>query len=157
MKRFKFSFLLLFTVLVVGINSYAKDKNTTKTEKVYMFGFSASFNDSLVYITDIQGVDSVEIEPKTDFLVGRTAYGNQLQFYLADYKERPNMVGMYETALPKEVPEKMRELLAWYHGISVKTLSVMAQFHARYEALHPFQDGRDEFSFKREINKVISE
>ena len=51
------------------------------------------------------------------------------------------MVGMYETALPKEVPEKMRELLAWYHGISVKTLSVMAQFHARYEALHPFQDG----------------
>ena len=35
----------------------------------------------------------------------------------------------------------MRELLTWYHGISVKTLSVMAQFHARYEALHPFQDG----------------
>ena len=60
---------------------------------------------------------------------------------IGDYKERPNMVGMYETALPKEVPEKMRELLAWYHGISVKTLSVTAQFHARYEALHPFQDG----------------
>ena len=62
-------------------------------------------------------------------------------YAIGDYKERPNMVGMYETALPKEVPEKMRELLAWYHGISVKTLSVMAQFHARYEALHPFQDG----------------
>ena len=62
-------------------------------------------------------------------------------YAIGDYKERPNMVGMYETALPKEVPEKMRELLAWYHGISVKTLSVMAQFHGRYEALHPFQDG----------------
>ena len=62
-------------------------------------------------------------------------------YAIGDYKERPNMVGIYETALPKEVPEKMKELLAWYHGISVKTLSVMAQFHARYEALHPFQDG----------------
>lgn len=62
-------------------------------------------------------------------------------YAIGDYKKRPNMVGMYETALPKEVPEKMRELLAWYHEIPDKTLSVMAQFHARYEALHPFQDG----------------
>src|SRR5699024_12360747 len=54
-------------------------------------------------------------------------------YAIGDYKERPNMVGMYETALPKEVPEKMRELLAWYHGISVKTLSVMAQFHRSEE------------------------
>ncbi|WP_343215681.1 MULTISPECIES: Fic family protein [unclassified Eubacterium (in: firmicutes)] len=35
----------------------------------------------------------------------------------------------------------MRELLTWYHKIPDKTLSVMAQFHTRYEALHPFQDG----------------
>ena len=62
-------------------------------------------------------------------------------YAIGDYKKRPNMVGMFETSLPKEVPEKMRELLAWYHEIPDKTLSVMAQFHARYEALHPFQDG----------------
>ena len=62
-------------------------------------------------------------------------------YAIGDYKKRPNMVGMYETALPKEVPEKMRDLLTWYHEIPDKTLSIMAQFHARYEALHPFQDG----------------
>lgn len=62
-------------------------------------------------------------------------------YAIGDYKKRPNMVGMYETALPREVPEKMRELLAWYHEIPIKTLAVMAEFHARYEALHPFQDG----------------
>ena len=45
-------------------------------------------------------------------------------YAIGDYKERPNMVG-----------------IAWYHEISAKTLSVMAQFHGRYEALHPFQDG----------------
>ena len=58
-----------------------------------------------------------------------------------EYKKRPNMIGIYETALPKDVPEKMQELLAWYSEIPVKTLAIMAQFHARYESLHPFQDG----------------
>lgn len=62
MKRFKISFLLIFATLAIGISAYAKDKNTTGPTKVYMFGFSASFNDSLVYITDIQAVDSVMIE-----------------------------------------------------------------------------------------------
>ena len=33
---------------------------------------------------------------------------------IGDYKERPNMIGMYKTALPKDVAEKMRELLQWY-------------------------------------------
>ena len=60
---------------------------------------------------------------------------------IGDYKERPHLVGMYDSALPKALPEKMRELLAWYPAISANTLSVMAQFHGRYEALHPFQDG----------------
>ncbi|MBU3852826.1 MAG: hypothetical protein H9789_03180 [Candidatus Paraprevotella stercoravium] len=143
MKRFKFSFLLLFTVLVVGINSYAKDKNTTKTEKVYMFGFSASFNDSLVYITDIQGVDSVEIEPKTDFLVGRTAYGNQLQFYLADYKERPNTTCVvFFDKKEDKLRKKYNKILKRYKNSKETILKNLT---------------RDEFSFKREINKVISE
>lgn len=143
MKRFKFSFLLLFTVLVVGVNSYAKDKNTTKTEKVYMFGFSASFNDSLVYITDIQAVDSVEIEPKTDFLVGRTAYGNQLQFYLADYKERPNTTCVvFFDKKEDKLRKKYNKILKRYKNSKETILKNLT---------------RDEFSFKREINKVISE
>ena len=62
-------------------------------------------------------------------------------YAIGEYKKRSNMVGMYETALPREVPEKMKELLSWYHKITDKTLAVMAEFHARYEALHPFQDG----------------
>lgn len=35
-------------------------------------------------------------------------------YAIGDYKERPNMIGMYKTALPKDVAEKMRELLQWY-------------------------------------------
>ena len=62
-------------------------------------------------------------------------------YAIGEYKKRPNMIGIYETALPEDVPEKIQELLAWYHEIPVKPLAIMAQFHARYESLHPFQDG----------------
>ncbi len=51
------------------------------------------------------------------------------------------MIGMYETVLPKDVPAKMEELLEWYHSQPLKELSYMAEFHAKYEAIHPFQDG----------------
>ncbi len=59
---------------------------------------------------------------------------------IGDYKERPNMIGMYKTALPKDVAEKMRELLQWYSN-QEKDLTTLAEFHARYEIIHPFQDG----------------
>jgi len=62
-------------------------------------------------------------------------------YAIGDYKKRPNIIGMYETTLPKDVPSKMQELLTWYHRISAKTLEVMAEFHTRYECIHPFQDG----------------
>lgn len=61
-------------------------------------------------------------------------------YAIGDYKKRPNIVGMYETVCPDKVPEAMNELLAWYDSQAV-TLEVLAEFHARYESIHPFQDG----------------
>lgn len=61
-------------------------------------------------------------------------------YVVGDYKKRPNMIGLHDTESPKNVPEKMAELLAWYEEQQV-TLGVLAEFHARYEAIHPFQDG----------------
>lgn len=62
-------------------------------------------------------------------------------YAIGDYKKRPNMIGIYETVLPKDVPKRMSELPRWYHETPGKTLTVMAEFHARYESIHPFQDG----------------
>ena len=61
-------------------------------------------------------------------------------YAIGDYKKRRNIIGTYETAYPEEVPLKMQELLLWYHS-QTATLSVCAEFHARYESIHPFQDG----------------
>ena len=48
---------------------------------MYIVGVSASFTDSLVYFTDIQFVDSVELG-KNDLLPMRDQYSDQLDIYL---------------------------------------------------------------------------
>lgn len=61
-------------------------------------------------------------------------------YTIGDYKKRPNMVGMNKTALPSKVNDEMKSLLEWYSG-KEKTIETLAEFHARYESIHPFQDG----------------
>ena len=51
--------------------------------KMYMFGFAASFSDSIVHFTDVQELKDVWIDTKTDFLLGRDSYSYQLRDYLA--------------------------------------------------------------------------
>ena len=59
-----------------------------------MFGTSASFCDSIVYFTDIQVVDSAWIDEKTNFLVNRWDYSNQLRshFNLTGHPNRTCVV-----------------------------------------------------------------
>lgn len=61
-------------------------------------------------------------------------------YAIGDYKKRPNMIGIYQTVLPSKVEDEMTKLLEWYHS-QPKTLATLAEFHARYESIHPFQDG----------------
>ena len=58
----------------------AKDKS--KGQKTYLFGLSASFNDSTIYITEIQEVSPVSYAPKTGFLNSRDGYSYQLKSYM---------------------------------------------------------------------------
>ena len=62
-------------------------------------------------------------------------------FAVGDYKKLPNEVGGKVTALPKEVPAKMKELIADYNAKKEKTFDELLDFHYRFECLHPFQDG----------------
>lgn len=50
------------------------------------------------------------------------------------------MIGTYQTARPEDVKNEIISLLHWYRKQEVN-LSVLAEFHARYECIHPFQDG----------------
>lgn len=61
-------------------------------------------------------------------------------YAIGDYKQRPNMIGMYQTVRPENVTREMYLLMEWYNNQDVD-ISVLAEFHARYESIHPFQDG----------------
>lgn len=62
-------------------------------------------------------------------------------FNVGAYKKFPNEVGGNETCPPKEVTEKMKELLINYHAIENKSIVDIIDFHHKFEVIHPFQDG----------------
>lgn len=62
-------------------------------------------------------------------------------FAVGDYKRHPNEVGGKETALPEEVPERIKALLLSYNSTREKTLEEILDFHYELESIHPFQDG----------------
>lgn len=61
-------------------------------------------------------------------------------YAIGDYKQRPNMIGMYQTTSPENVAREMFLLMEWYNSQKVD-IAILAEFHARYEGIHPFQDG----------------
>lgn len=61
-------------------------------------------------------------------------------YNIGEYKARRNIVGGIHTALPQDVPQKMKQLLEKYKKME-KNIETMAVFHAEYESIHPFQDG----------------
>jgi len=62
-------------------------------------------------------------------------------YAIGDYKKRTNTVGGLIVANPTEVADKMKELLVWYHMQEKVTIATLAELHAKYELIHPFQDG----------------
>ena len=73
--------LLALILLTMSLGMTAKNKTV---QKVYLYGFSASFKDSVVYFTDIQELENVSVAERTGFLYGRDSYSNQLREYLAE-------------------------------------------------------------------------
>lgn len=62
-------------------------------------------------------------------------------FNVGDYKKLPNEVGGNATCPPEEVHARMKALLSAYNAKSPKALVDIIDFHQKFEAIHPFQDG----------------
>ena len=62
-------------------------------------------------------------------------------FAVGEYKRLPNEVGGSETTPPEQVKQQMRTLIQEYNALKVKCLDDIIDFHQRFEAIHPFQDG----------------
>ena len=62
-------------------------------------------------------------------------------FVVGGYKARANMVGGRETTKPEDVPRAMKMLLESYNARERVSIHDIIAFHAKFESVHPFQDG----------------
>ena len=102
---------------IIPTTSQAKG---TAPQRVYMFGFAASFNDTIVHFTNIQTIDSVWIEGKTGFLLSRHLYSTMLRDYL-DKNQMPyrTCVVFYNKNL-KKLQKKYIKMKKLYLGTGKK-------------------------------------
>lgn len=75
--KLRTSILTLATILLPSVASAIN-----KQERIYAYGLATSFNDSTVYITDIQQIDDAWVDTKSGFLYSRDNYSYQLRDYL---------------------------------------------------------------------------
>lgn len=62
-------------------------------------------------------------------------------FAVGDYKKLPKEVGGQDTTPPEKVKQEMKRLIKAYNSIKAPSLEDIIDFHQRFEAIHPFQDG----------------
>ena len=77
-------------ILLMAAGSMNVQAQNVKVPHAYMFGFVASFNDSTVYFTNIQQVDSVWVTKKKEMLAGRNHYSYQLREFFTQQRNLPN-------------------------------------------------------------------
>ena len=62
-------------------------------------------------------------------------------FNVGEYKKLANEAGTMKTSNPKQTPKDMQNLMKWYNSLTQVTIKEIIEFHARFEKIHPFQDG----------------
>ena len=99
---------LMALLMTVATASHAKQ---VLEPHVYMFGFSASFKDSVVYITNVQDVQGAWIDSKTKFLLNRDSYSYQLKEHMTEQYQEPDRVCIVFYATNKKKIEKQLKKL----------------------------------------------
>ena len=98
--------------LLYGVEAEGKIRCTP----IYIFGTSASFNDSVVYFTDIQILDSAWIDEKNDFLLNRSLYSSQLREHF-NHMGQPSRTCIVTFALKeKDILKKYDKMRSKFTG-----------------------------------------
>ena len=127
---------------------YIYETNTLLTEKESITNLDdiieAANHFKLVdYMIDIADKELTEdmIKEFHKILKEGTSDSRKEWFAVADYKRLTNEVGGLKTTEPKNVERDMKKLLDWYKNIKKITINEIIEFHAKFEKIHPFQDG----------------
>lgn len=122
----------LTAMLFMGIQETSAKR--IQVPKLYIFGFSASFTDSIVYMTDVQEIDSAWIDNKTKFLVGREQYSYQLKNYFANTLNMQGRTCIVIYATKREEAEKKYVKMKRLYTIKAKN-----RYDMRYLSVTDFR------------------
>jgi actin-related protein len=100
-----------------------------------MVGVGISLVDSMVFITDMQLVDSVTLEKKTNFLMDRQLYSFQLQRYLEQaYKRGPYIPSVFFSKSRKKMERRYLSLHKRYVESKELQMYLVDQGQFRFKA-----------------------
>lgn len=126
----KYIRLIMAATLVFTLCSAFTMKS--KEKPVYAFGIAASFNDSVVYYTEIQLLDSVQLT-KAGMLPQRELYSYQLKNYVDYYKQKPNYTCMiYFSENKKKLEKEAHQVMGKYKKSSM-VMEAIDQAAFRFE------------------------
>lgn len=117
----------IFTFALVLLLCSAFTGRKVVEKPVYLFGVSASFLDSVVYITEIQVLDSIKLE--SGFLPYRSAYSYQLKNYFEQNQQLTDRTcAVYYSLNKKKLYKELSKLKSKYqkNKITVKPLDAPA-------------------------------
>ena len=76
---------------IIAMAFFAVPIQAKKVKKdIYIFGCSASFSDSIIYITNVQVLKDAEIDSKSKVLIHRDMYSSQLKDFLTEEMRQPH-------------------------------------------------------------------
>ena len=130
---------LILLLLLVPLALWAE--KAPRRQRVYMFGFAASFTDSIAYQTDVQRLDSAWVEGKSDYLVDRSLYSLQLQYFVEGQLKNTNSI-----------------CAVFYHKNPRKLQKMWTKVKKRYEkaeGLKLLPLAKSDFIFRAEAYKPI--
>ena len=127
---------------------YIYETNTLLTEKESITNLddiieTANHFKLVDYMLDVADKDLTEemIKEFHKILKEGTSDSRKDWFAIGEYKKLPNEVGGLNTTTPKNVVRDMKKLLDWYRNLEIVTINEIIEFHAKFEKIHPFQDG----------------
>ena len=127
---------------------YIYETNTLLTEKESITNLddiieTANHFKLVDYMLDVADKELTEemIKEFHKMLKEGTSDSRKNWFAIGEYKKLPNEVGGLNTTTPKNVERDIKKLLDWYKNLETITINEIIEFHAKFEKIHPFQDG----------------
>lgn len=113
------------------------------TGKIYLFGVSQQLTDSVVYITAIHEVDSIDLEKKTSFLPYRAAFSYQLESFLEDRLYLANQTScVFYSEKRKKLSKELYKVKKFYLDNPEKKVVILND--ADFKFRHPVDVLQDE-------------